>query len=145
MTFFSSGDNQFLTFAAESVATVAATWNLHRRLRGCDVVWFIDNEAAAAATIRGASREDDVNDFVQVAHLMWMYLGVRVWIEWVDSESNPSDGLSRLGLQDPWTVDQGWILSEALQPPWGGAPGNPDAMWAEVRRHWDTEVAANIG
>lgn len=35
-----------------------------------------------------------------------------MWFEWVDSQSNPSDGLSRLGLGDPWTTTQDWDLAE---------------------------------
>ena len=28
-------------------------------------------------------------------------LGIRLWFEWVQSDQNPSDPLSRLGLEDP--------------------------------------------
>ena len=31
-------------------------------------------------------------------------------------------------LQDPWTQEQGWDLSEALQPPWRSALGDPDEL-----------------
>ncbi|CAK0807283.1 unnamed protein product, partial [Prorocentrum cordatum] len=67
------------------------------RLRGRDVIWFVDNEAAAAAGIRGGSGETEVDIMMQAAHLLWMHLDCRVWIEWVDSASNPADGLSRDG------------------------------------------------
>ena len=93
-------------FPAEAVALVIATWALHTHFKHSDVTWFIDNEAAAAAGIRGASGEPDVTAIVQAAHLLWLNLGTRVWIEWIDSASNPSDGLSRAGLQDPWTLAQ---------------------------------------
>ena len=110
------------------MATVAATWSLARHIRGKDVIWFVENEGAAAAAIRGASTQGDVDHFVQVAHLLWMKLECRVWIEWIDSKSNPADGLSRLGLQDPWTQEQGWDFSEAPQPPWRSALGDPDEV-----------------
>ena len=35
-----------------------------------------------------------------------------VWYEWVDSDSNPADGLSRDGVHDEWTLRQGWELTE---------------------------------
>ena len=92
-------------------------------IKGKDVVWFIDNEAVAAAAIRGSSGEEDVSTMVQATHLMWMHLGCRVWIEWVDSLSNLADGLSRLGLSDPWTLQQGWQLAESPVPPWCLEPG----------------------
>ena len=43
-----------------------------------------------------------------------------MWSFQVDSDSNPSDGLSRDGLQDEWTVsmatDRGWRLRSADLP-----------------------------
>ena len=37
--------------------------------------------------------------------------------EWVDTESNISDGLSRSGVLDPWTQSQNWDLVEIPFPP----------------------------
>ena len=39
-------------------------------------------------------------------------------MEWIDSASNPADGLSRDGLADTWTVSQGWQLQLAILPQW---------------------------
>ena len=72
-----------------------------------DILWFIDNEAAASSLFRGSSKEQDVHAIAQVSHLLYHHLQCRVWIEWVDSHSNPSDGLSRLCLLDPWTPGPG--------------------------------------
>ena len=130
------GPAQTADLYAESMATVVATWSLARHIRGLDMNWCIDNEGAAAAAIRGASTQGDVDHFVQVAHLLWMMLECRVWIEWIDSKSNPADGLSRLGLLDPWTQNQGWELSEAAQPPWRTALGDPDEL---------LKIAATLG
>ena len=38
------------------------------------------------------------------------------WFEWIDSDSNPADGLSRDGLLDKWTTQQEWELLEFGQP-----------------------------
>ena len=103
-------------FPAESVVLAIATWALHPHLRDKDVVWFIDNEAAASCAIRGCSSIPEVETAVQAAHILWLALGCRVWIEWIDSKSNPSDGLSRLGLRDPWTLQQNWRLSMPCDP-----------------------------
>ena len=43
-------------------------------------------------------------------------MGCRAWFEWIDSKSNPSDGLSRDGLEDPWTIAQDWDLKEVVAP-----------------------------
>eukprot|EP00972_Heterocapsa_arctica_P003640 543119-Heterocapsa_arctica.AAC.1 len=37
------------------------------------------------------------------------------WFEWIDSAPNSADGLSRDGILDKWTVQQGWELTE-FQP-----------------------------
>ena len=81
-------------FPAETVAIVTGTWSMHKHRR--DVIWFIDNEAAAAAAIRGLSSEPEV----QVAHLLWLGLNCRIWIEWTNFKSNPAEGLSKRVLLD---------------------------------------------
>jgi hypothetical protein len=48
----------------------------------------------------------------QYAQVILYKLGARTWWEWVDSASNPSDGLSRLGVQNPWTLSQNWLIQE---------------------------------
>ena len=51
---------------------------------------------------------------------------VRLWFDWVDSESNPAGRLSRAGLGDPWTCAQDWVLTElasVAQPLWGTVDG----------------------
>ena len=39
-----------------------------------------------------------------------------MWVAYVESASNPADGLSRAGLEDAWTKAQGWTLKEVLCP-----------------------------
>ncbi len=36
----------------------------------------------------------------------------------MDSAANPSDGLSRDGYFDEWTLAQGWSLEQLSIPPW---------------------------
>ena len=123
-------------YPAEAVVLLIATHALHQHLRNRDVIWFIDNEAAAAACIRGNSKLPEVEVAIQAAHLMWLHLGCRVWIEWIDSKSNPADGLSRLGLEDPWTRTQGWRLEHPGDPPWHRDADRPDgvfhALWNDI-------------
>eukprot|EP00435_Cladocopium_sp_Y103_P067262 s583_g29.t1 len=73
---------------------------------GADVLWFIDIEAAAAALIRASTAEADVLSLVQQAHLQFHDLRIRPWFEWIDTESNPADGLSREGISDAWTLQK---------------------------------------
>ena len=103
-------------YPAETYAVYAAIWTHAEQLAGLDVIAFVDNEAAASSIIRG--RCDDVGDIVQSLHWLLLKYSIRLWVEWIDSKSNPSDGLSRLGLLDPWTLQQGWSLDEGSLPPW---------------------------
>ena len=91
-------------------------WFHPQILSNRNILWFIDNKAAASSLIRGSSKEQDVHAIAQFYHLLHHHLQCRVWIEWVDSQSNTSDGLSRLGLLDPWARDQDWDLAECLFP-----------------------------
>jgi len=105
-------------FPAEAFAVYTAVWDLRHRLEGQDVLAFVDNEGAAAALIRGSSGVEDVGCIAQALHWLLLGLRCRLWIEWIDSESNPSDGLSRDGLLDEWSRAQGWHLSVGSIPPW---------------------------
>ena len=120
-------------FPAEAVALPLGTWSMANHMRNRDIIWFIDNESATSCAIRGGSKVPEVEVAIQVAHLLWLHLGCRVWIEWIDSQSNPSDGLSRLGLEDPWTKSQDWILEVCPEPPWHHHATEPDdifhALW----------------
>ena len=75
-----------------------------------DVLWFIDNQAAVVAAVKAASSQEDVFEIAHLSCLLRAQLRCRAWFEWIDSDSNPSDGLSRDGLADSWTNQQGWYL-----------------------------------
>ena len=104
-------------FPSEAAALPLATWALAPFLRGADVLWFVDNEAAASAGIRASSGLPEVDVMMQVAHMLWLHLDTRVWLKWIDSSSNPADGLSRDGFADAWTLQQHWHLAAVPDPP----------------------------
>ena len=68
------------------------------------------------ALIKGSSAKADISAIAVALHAIFARLGVRVWIEFVESASNPADGLSRAGLEDAWTRAQGWTLKEVPCP-----------------------------
>ncbi|CAE7864667.1 unnamed protein product [Symbiodinium necroappetens] len=84
--------------------------------RDTDCLWFIDNQASLVACISGGSREQDVHEVAHMSAILRSRLGMRIWFEWVDSDSNPSDGLSRDGLCDVWSQAQDWHLEEVPFP-----------------------------
>ena len=94
-------------FVGETLAALLVPVLLPNFFRNADVLWFIDNSAAVAKTIRATSQEEDVHEVAAAAACVRTQLCCRAWFEWIDSESNPSDGLSRLGLADEWSMSQG--------------------------------------
>ena len=98
--------------AAEAVAVLTALVLSPELLANRDIVWFVDNEAALSSLVRGTSRAEDVGHIASCTQLAMLEHSCSAWYEWIDSASNPSDGLSRDGVKDKWTADQGWDLTE---------------------------------
>ena len=105
--------------AVEAFAAAAAPWVSPEIFSNRDSVWFVDNAAAVSTLIRGAAKPEDIDRIATVVAFQNADLRHRPWFEWIDSESNPSDGLSRLGLEDPWTKSQSWILKDLTGTDWG--------------------------
>ena len=87
-------------------AAAAAPWLSRESFRGRDFIWFVDNAAAVSTLIRGSARPEDIDHIAAAVAFQNASLNHRAWYEWIDSESNPADGLSRDGLQDAWTRKQ---------------------------------------
>ena len=90
--------------------------------------------------IRGTARPEDVGKLAAAVHLKLIELQSRVWYEWIDSNSNPADGLSRLGLEDPWTVAQGWDLHEGHIEDWEALYSTVPSFLREAATAADTVV-----
>ena len=103
-------------YPGETLCGLLVPWVHGDILAGRDLLWFVDNEAAVSSLIKGSSGQEDVHAIVQLAHLIFQKRQIRPWIEWIDSASNPSDGLSRLGIEDEWTRTQPWRLCELSFP-----------------------------
>ena len=63
-------------------------------------LWFVDNEAAICSLVRATSSQDDVHKLCQASQALFGVLCGRCWC------------LSRDGLQEEWTPNQGWDLAE---------------------------------
>ena len=121
-------------YPAEAIAVPIALAIFARHTRGRDVTAFCDNAAAVSTLIRGSSTSGDVLKMAEVTTLLCLDLHTRLWVDWVDSESNPADGLSRLGLADDWTRAQGWICRE-IQAQALDLSGGPFDACARLQ-HW---------
>jgi hypothetical protein len=70
---------------AEAFATIAGLPTSSKTFANCDVVWFIDNEAACGANIRGTSGSADLADCIGASVCLAAELGSRFWYEWIDT------------------------------------------------------------
>ena len=75
---------------------------------GRDIILFMDNQSVCCALTKGCSKSRDIQTLSTAWHAMCMVLKCRVWIEWVPSDCNPADELSRYGTalfeQDKATI-----------------------------------------
>jgi len=102
-------------FAAEALAPSSALVNDPEIYRGRDIIWFIDNEGACSTLVRGACAPEDIAGIAECTMMIAIRLGARIWYEWIDTAANPSDGLSRQGLQCPMF---GHYARTASHPAW---------------------------
>ena len=67
-------------------------------------VWFIDNVAALMALVRGSSRNPDLNRMAGQIHALRFTHRAWIYFEWVESNANWADGISRLFGSDPFAA-----------------------------------------
>ena len=104
--------------AVEAFAAAAAPWISRDIFRDRDSIWFVDNASAVSTLTRGSAKPEDIDNLSAMVTLQNATIHHSCWFEWIDSDSNPSDGLSRLGLEDPWTLLQNWELHEVSEVNW---------------------------
>ena len=85
-------------------------------MQGRDVIFFIGNQSVCGALAKGTSKSRDIQHLSTAWHILTLHLRCRVWIEWVPSEANPADRLSREGLA-PFQPTQNRV-DEMLLPSW---------------------------
>ena len=102
----------------EALAVLQMTLLFQQDLANRDVIWWVDNTSVCSGLIKGASTASDLAQLTLVINLLWASMGCRVYVDYVPSDSNVADGLSRDGMQDSWTQAQQWGLQQAHCVPW---------------------------
>ena len=62
------------------------------------------------AMVKGRSRTESLDSLARMGHFASFALGASAYYEYVQSKSNWSDEISRLGLKGPWAHRQGFEL-----------------------------------
>ena len=85
-------------------------------IAGRDLIWMVDDTAALGGDIKGASGLA-VSEHLIASFWMKAYaLGIRLWIEHIDSKGNWSDGISRELQNDQYSRDNGFTTRALHQP-----------------------------
>ena len=83
-----------------------------KRLAGRNVVWFCDNTSAMHSFVKGASKNAILERIVNLTWLLSYPCQTHIWIEWIDSDSNWADGISREYGKDEWLLRHHFVASE---------------------------------
>ena len=99
---------------ADALAPLIALHHSATRLANQQILWFVDSLGAMSSLIRGSARPEDVGTLRPMQATLAAQLSTLVWYEWVDSASNPSDGLSRAGADCPLCKRNDWPVQEIV-------------------------------
>ena len=75
------------------------------------ILWFVDNTAALGSVIRGTSAQPVLEKLVALHWMLAYHLRVEVWLGFANSDSNWSDGISRLYRDDPLAREYGFVMA----------------------------------
>ena len=79
---------------------------------------FEDNSAALSGLVKGFSGHPMLDAGAATIHLLLVALGARAWFEYVESDSNWSDGASRLLTEDQRAKANGFTIKKGGVPTW---------------------------
>jgi hypothetical protein len=112
---------------------IATLWDLRATVRERRILWLLDNSASLHSLVKGTSGNEHLCRAVELFHMFCFWFKVHVWFEFVDSESNFSDGISRELGNDPFCAEMGVTPRECVVHAWMWQ--EPLAqVWASFRR-----------
>ena len=106
---------------------------------------YIDNVSALSGFVRGGCKAPDVDRAAAVVAIVSALLGCRVWFEYVESDANWSDSLSRSLGECTWCSANHFALRQVAVPSWPWSMDwdqLPAVLKAEVEQRWSCGGAA---
>eukprot|EP00971_Amphidinium_carterae_P139052 2756020-Amphidinium_carterae.1 len=79
----------------ELFGAVLGLLTFRQEMAECDVIHFVDNDSATASLIRGSSNKSDSAKLVGLYWILAAVHRMNIFIDRVESKSNPADGPSR--------------------------------------------------
>ncbi len=108
--------------ACECAMLFVFMWEFRHELRNRRVLWLVDNSASLFAVIKGSSNSPSMTRTIELIHFVMYHFHIQVWWEFVASEQNFSDGISRLLGNDPFAASHQFhtheIVGESAQVSW---------------------------
>ena len=121
----------------ECSMVIVTLWDLRQAVRGRRILWLLDNSASLHALVKGTSSNQYLCRAVELFHIFCFWFEVEVWFEFVDSESNFSDGISRELQDDPFCAQLGVTPQVCSVYPW---------MWElPLQEVWSSFSRAALG
>ena len=81
-----------------------------------NVLWFCDNSSVLGALVKGRSNDPVVHVLGQLMALFLFRINAIVWWEFVESEANWSDGVSRKGSGCAWAKRHNFTVQDVVMP-----------------------------
>ena len=94
----------------EAAVVLFALWHRRKDLANQRIIWFVDNTAALQSLVKGSSSNQILCRIVEAFHIICFHLKCRVWLEYVQSADNWSDGISRYGREDCLAKELGIVI-----------------------------------
>ena len=110
---------------AELVTPACVAFTAQKLLQGRPLIIFGDNLPAVCSSISGSTGKCDLQQIVSATHYAFWNLHCPWWMEWVPSELNPADPLSR-GKPSPYTP----FVNRLLIPTWAYPSPSRDFDWS---------------
>jgi len=112
------GNSDHCIALVEQAALILGIVSFRDIIRGRSLLWFEDNSAVLSGLVKGASGHPMLDAGTATIHLLLASLGARAWFESVESDSNWSDGASRLLTDDPWAKANQFHVQMGHVPTW---------------------------
>ena len=84
-----------------------ALWEVRAQVRRCKILWLVANSPSLHALVKGASGNQALDRAIALTYIMCFILDCFIFLEYVDSFSNFSDGISRELDKDRWAAEHG--------------------------------------
>ena len=102
------GEKQTYIAQLELMAVLVAMTVAAPVIRGTRGLWLVDNVAALMALTNGTSREPSLERMAKIVHLALFALKASAYYEYVESDANWSDQISRQSLEGIWAAENGF-------------------------------------